>query len=242
MQRHAFVTGGSGGIGSAICRMLAAQGNTVTVADLDEVGAKELAAELGGLAVALDVTDGTSIKTAVAQAVAANGPVQILVNCAGWERTTALTDMDDEHITRIIDINLTGLIRITREVVAPMVATGWGRIVNVSLDAARSGAATYTVYSAAKAGVNSFTKSLAHEVGYSGVTVNAMSPGAIDTPLLRSSQGENVEFVLDYLKDNIPLGRIGTPDEAAAIVAFFASDAASYVTGQVLSVNGGLSR
>lgn len=242
MSKVAFVTGGAGGIGAAICRALAADGHKVAVADLQGTDTDGVAKEIGGLGVTIDVTDLSSVKGAVAKTVDALGPVEICVNCAGWEHRHPLLEVTDDFMIKLIEINLSGVIRVTREVLPAMVEKGWGRIINVSSDTARQGRANGSIYSAAKAGCEVFTKAVAAEFGHAGITANVMSPGAFETPLFVSALGEEYEGIRAALKHMVPLGRVGNPSEAAAVVRFMASEDASYLTGQVISVNGGLQR
>jgi 2-hydroxycyclohexanecarboxyl-CoA dehydrogenase len=244
-QRVAMVTGGARGIGRAIALALAADGRAVAVGDLDEGGAGETAAEVergGGraLAVPLDVTDTASVTAGVQLAWDGLGPIDVLVNNAGWDALRPFLETDEQFWDRVIEINFKGCLRVTRAVLPGMVERGWGRLVNVGSDAGRVGSSLESVYSGAKGGVIAFTKTIAREVARSGVTANTVCPGPTRTPLLEAMTKEGGERLVESLTRAVPMRRLGEPEDAAAAVAFLASDAAGYVTGQTLSVSGGL--
>jgi len=246
MPRVAFVTGAGRGIGRAIARRLAEGDVAVGVTDVDGTAAARVAEEIrasGGRAVAAlaDVTRAETLESALATLEAALGPVDLLVNNAGWDRLEPFMENDPALWDRLIAINLKGPLWTTRVVLAGMLERGVGRVVNVASDAGRVGSMGEVVYSACKAGVIGFTKSLARETARRGVTVNCVCPGPTETALLdevRSS--DRGAKVMQAVGRAIPLGRFGTPDDVAGAVAYFASDEAAYVTGQVLSVSGGL--
>jgi 2-hydroxycyclohexanecarboxyl-CoA dehydrogenase len=240
MARTALVTGGGGGIGSEVCRALAASGRHVVVADLHLDQARAVAEEIAGLAVQIDITHLESVRRAIRSAGETNGGVDILVNCAGWEQAIPFMETDDDFVHRILELNLVGATRVTREVLAGMIERGWGRVVSVASEAGRIGAPRSAIYAAAKGGVIALSKSIAAEVARDGVTVNVVSPGPVDTPLMIASQGEHWDKVESFLKRAIPVGRIGLPSDVAAAIAFLTSDGAEYITGQTLSVSGGL--
>ena len=240
--RNAMVTGGASGIGRAICLRLARDGADVAVLDLDQGGGRQVADEVAALhrravAVEADVASAASVAAAVERLHAALGPVHILVNDAGIAGVVPLQDMSEEQWDRMIAVHLKGAFNCTRTILGDMLATGWGRIVNVSSVAGLSGAPELVHYSAAKAGLIGFTKALAAEVGPRGITVNAIAPGLIDTPLLQRS-GWPDSLTRAVIAQN-PIKRIGTPEDIAAACAYLVSEEASYVTGQVLSPNGG---
>ncbi len=253
--RTALVVGGGGGIGRAVCRQLAVAGHRVAVADLDGDAAGQVADDLAAasvgraVAVPIDVTDGASVLAGVAEATAALGPIGILVNTAGWDDFVAFVDTDEAFWDRIIDINYTGVLRTCHAVVPTMTEAGFGRIVNVASDAGRVGSSLESVYAGAKGAVIAFTKSLAREVARVGVTANAVCPGPTDTPLiagmaarLSDRDGEDVggDRFVERLRRAIPLGRLADPTDVASAVAYLASDDAGYITGQAISVSGGL--
>jgi 2-hydroxycyclohexanecarboxyl-CoA dehydrogenase len=237
--RTAFVTGGGSGIGAATCRRLAADGFRVVVADLDEVGAKEVAAEIGGEAVHLDVCD----VAAVREAVAAQQLVDVLVNNAGGDRMAFFLETDERDWDAALALNLKGVIACTHAVLPGMVERRQGVIVNVASEAGRMGTVGGAVYSAAKAGVIGFTKSIAREAAAFDVRCNAVAPGPVETPLLvgtAADYGHRGEKLKQMMVAATAMGRVGLPDEIAAAVAFLASDDAAYITGQTLGVSGGL--
>jgi 2-hydroxycyclohexanecarboxyl-CoA dehydrogenase len=244
--RSAIVTGAARGIGAAVARTLARGGLAVAVTDVDLAGARAVADEIrraGGSAAGatLDVTDPAGIPRAVADVEATLGPAWVLVNNAGWDRLEPFVENDPALWDRLIAVNLRGAFHVTRAVLDGMTTRGGGRIVNVSSDAGRVGSMGETVYAACKAGLIGFTKSLAREVARHGITVNAVCPGPTETALLdevrASARGAKI---MDAVRRSIPLGRLGSPDDVAGAVAYFASEGAEYVTGQVLSVSGGL--
>lgn len=237
----AVVTGGAGGIGAAICRELAGQGAAVGVADLDGGRAAALAAELGDKAVgtALDVTDPDSVRDGLATVADALGEITALVNNAGIDVISRFVDSTPETWDLLIDVNLKGTISCTRAVLDAMLARGGGRIVNIASDAGRVGSTGEVVYSATKGGVIAFTKALARETAKAQVTVNAICPGPTQTPLLAQMSEETPKLVAS-LERIIPLRRIAEPADIAPAVAFLLSDGARYITGQTLSVSGGL--
>jgi 2-hydroxycyclohexanecarboxyl-CoA dehydrogenase len=236
--RKAFVTGGGRGIGAAIARRLAAEGAEVVVGDIDEPAAKEVAAEVGADAVAVDVADPDSAAAAIGGA----GRLDVLVNNAGVDDFGFFTDLSPERWRRLLAINLEGVFACTQAALPAMQEAGYGRIVNIASEAGRVGSKGSAVYSAAKGGVIAFTKAVARENARYGITVNAIAPGPIDTPLLQSARqlGEVGERIIETMKSATQLRRLGEPDEVAAAVAFFASEEAGYVTGETLGVSGGL--
>ncbi len=235
--RVALVTGGAGGIGRAIVRALVLDGHRVVAGDIAD-GAPEEAA----LAVHLDVTDSDSVDEGVTRAERELGPIEILVNTAGWDEFHPFLETDEDFWDRIIELNYKGCLRVCRRVVPTMVSAGYGRVVNISSDAARVGSSLEAVYAGAKAGQVAFGKTLAREVVRHGVTVNSVCPGPTETPLLDGmiGAGEGSAKMIDALRRAVPMRRLGQPEDIAAAVAFFASDAAAYITGQTLSVSGGL--
>jgi len=245
--RTAFVTGGASGIGREICKGLAAEGHRVAVADLNLEGATETVAtitEAGGsaIAVACDVASTDGVQDAVFQTVDELGPVEILVNCAGWDDFMPFLDTDEDFWDRIIEINYKGTLRTVHACLPAMVEAGWGRIVNISSDAARVGSSLEAVYSGAKGAIISFTKTIAREVARTGVTANVVCPGPTDTGLLEGivAASDDGEKVIGAMARAVPMKRIGQPDEVASGVVYFASEAAGFVTGQTLSISGGL--
>ena len=246
-ERITLVTGGGGGIGRAISLALAAEGRAVAVADLREDAAAAVAegverASGTALAVALDVTDGDSVGAAVERVAAELGPVDILVNNAGWDELRPFLETDEAFWDRVIEINFKGCLRLIRRVLGGMVDRRFGRLVNIGSDAGRVGSSLESVYSGAKGGVIAFTKTIAREVAGAGVTANAVCPGPTRTPMLEgmAASGEKAERLVASLERAVPMRRLGEPEDVAAAVAFLASERAGYITGQTLSVSGGL--
>jgi len=237
-SRVALVTGGAGGIGRAIVAALAADGHRVVSGDI--------ASQDGGgdatLALRLDVTDSASVDEAAARAERELGPVEILVNTAGWDEFHPFVETDEAFWDRIIELNFKGCLRVCRRVVPGMVEREYGRVVNISSDAARVGSSQEAVYAGAKAAQVAFGKTLAREVARRGVTVNTVCPGPTETPLLMGllGAGEASAKMVEALRRAVPMRRLGQPEDVAAAVAFLASDRAGYITGQTLSVSGGL--
>jgi 2-hydroxycyclohexanecarboxyl-CoA dehydrogenase len=241
----ALVTGGGGGIGAAIAAALATAGHAVAVADLRLEAARESAervAAAGGRAAPfeIDVTDGVTVAQAVADAGSELGPVEILVNNAGWDELKPFVETDEEFWERVIAINFKGCLHTTRALLPGMIERGFGRIVNIASDAGRVGSSMESVYAGAKGGVIAFTKTIAREAARAGVTANAVCPGPTRTPLLDRMTAEGGDKLVDALVRAIPMRRLGEPEDIAAAVAFFASDGAGFITGQTLSVSGGL--
>lgn len=241
-SRIALITGGGGGIGGAICRALAAAGHQVAAADLRLADAKKVAEPIGGIGLELDVTDPDSVAEAVRAAEGTLGPIDILVNCAGWDEFMPFVDTDEAFLQKVIDINLAGPIRITRAVLPGMMDRGWGRLINIASDAGRVGSSLEAIYSGAKGGLIAFTKTIARESARHGITANSVCPGPTDTPLLHrlEESGDRGKKIYGALAKAIPLGRLATPEDIGPAVAFLASDEAGFITGQTLSVSGGL--
>ncbi len=246
-ERVALVTGGASGIGREICRALAADGRQVAVADINETGAAETTAmitEAGGraLSIPMDITDSDSVIQGCLATTDELGPIDILVNVAGWDKFMRFVDTDEDFWDRIIEINYKGMLRTTHACVPGMIERGWGRIVNIASDAGRVGSSLEAVYSGAKGGTIAFSKTLAREVARKGITVNVVCPGPTDTPLLGEIVGANDdgERVIGAMANAVPMKRLGQPEEVAPAVVYFASDGASFTTGQTLSVSGGL--
>jgi 2-hydroxycyclohexanecarboxyl-CoA dehydrogenase len=235
-----LVTGAGRGMGKAIAERLAEEGARVAVTDVDEKSAVSTAAALdGGAGFRLDITDADEVTRRIDEIVATLGPIDALVNNAGWDKLAPFLDTDEDLWERLIDINLRGPIRMTKAVLAQMVERQSGRIVNISSDAGRVGSTGEAVYSACKAGIIGFGKTVAREVARFGITVNTICPGPTDTALLESV-AEGNEKVIESLKRAIPMRRIGLPEDIAGAVAFMVSDDAGFITGQTLSVSGGL--
>lgn len=243
----ALVTGGARGIGRAIALALARDGRAVAVGDLLEDQAAEVAQEIeaaGGraLALALDVTEAAAVGACVARVTDALGPIDVLVNCAGWDELKPFLATDEAFWRRVIAVNYEGCLRTTHAVLGGMLERRWGRIVNVSSDAARVGSAHEAVYAGAKAGVIAFTKTIAREAAKRGVTANAVCPGPTDTALLQgmAQSAPGSDQLVAALERAVPMRRLGRPEDVAAAVAFLACEDADYITGQTLSVSGGL--
>jgi 2-hydroxycyclohexanecarboxyl-CoA dehydrogenase len=247
-DRVAIVTGGARGIGKGITRALAAQGARVAIADLILKEAEKNASEIereGGVSTAIqtDITDLDQVKAMVAQVKELYGPVDILVNNAGWDRIELFMKTTPDLWDRIININYRGVLNCIYSVVDDMMSRNSGKIISISSDAGRVGSMGEAVYAGAKGAIIAFSKSLARELARYKINVNVICPGPTPTPLVEEmmEEGEFARKVLSSIDKIVPLKRMGTPEDIAHAVVFLASDEASFITGQVLSVSGGLS-
>lgn len=243
--RRVIVTGGGSGIGRAVCQRFAEEGAHVAILDLDEAGGHEtrrLIEEAGGRAEAhvVDITDRPRVDAVVA-AIEAGGPIDALVNNAGWDVIVPFLDSDPALWKKIIDINLYGPLHMHHAVLPVMVRQGHGRVVNIASDAGRVGSSGEAVYSACKGGIIAFTKTMAREMARHGITLNAVAPGPTDTPLLaKVAQGETGQKIAEGLRRAIPMKRLAQPSDFPGIICLLCSDDAGFITGQVISVSGGL--
>ncbi|MBT5757465.1 MAG: SDR family oxidoreductase [Acidimicrobiaceae bacterium] len=245
--RTVVVTGGGGGIGAALCRGFATEGARVAVLDQTKASADAVAEALTSdgyraLAVAADITERPLVDAALEQVVAELGPIDVLVNNAGWDLFVPFLETEAADWARLIDINLVGVLNMHHAVLPGMVKRGRGRVVNIASDAARVGSSGEAVYAACKAGIVAFSKTLAREHSRHGITFNVVCPGPTDTALLASvtDAAANPEKLREAFRRSIPMGRIAQPEDLIGAVLFFGSEDASFVTGQVLSVSGGL--
>jgi 2-hydroxycyclohexanecarboxyl-CoA dehydrogenase len=246
-RRVALVTGSGRGIGRAIALRLAAGGRSIIVGDIRDEDGIETAAMItrnGGHAVFahLDVTDSASVADAVRRGQEAVGPIDILVNNAGWDEHIPFVKTDEPFWSKVIEINYVGVLRTTSYVLPDIIERGWGRVVNIGSDAGRVGSSLEAVYSGAKGGVIAFSKALAREVARKGVTVNTVCPGPTETPLLQHmiQSSPDADRLITAMTKAVPMRRLASPDDIAVAVSFFASEEAGYITGQTLSVSGGL--
>ncbi|MFD0901953.1 SDR family NAD(P)-dependent oxidoreductase [Actinomadura sediminis] len=230
--RTAVVTGGGSGIGKAVCERLSADGYRVAALDLNPAAA--------AFGQAADVTDRAQVDKALETVREHFGPVTVLVNAAGMDGFKRFADLSFESWQRVIDVNLNGVFHCVQAVLPDMTAAGWGRIVNISSSSAHSGQQYMAHYVSAKSAVNGLTKALALELGPAGITVNAVPPGFIDTPMLRKAEGRGLlgGTVDDHIA-RTPVRRVGRPEDIAATCAFLVSEEAGYITGQIVGVNGG---
>ena len=243
--RVAVVTGAASGIGRAIARALAREGAKVAIADLNEAGGAAVAREIetdGGTARAwrADVTDAAAVEALVAQVVKQWGGVHVLVNNAGWDTPMPFVETTPDFWDRILALNLRGPIACTHAVLPHMIRQAHGKIVSIASDAGRVGSSGEAVYSAAKGGIIAFTKTIAREVARHRINVNCVCPGPSDTPLFQNEFARVGPKLAASLTRVIPWGRLGTPEDVAPAVVFLASDEAGFITGQTLSVSGGL--
>ena len=245
MSPAALVTGGGSGIGLGAARRLAADEHAVGVLDRDGTAATKAAQELQqagatAVAVAADVTDRKAVGAAVDEVRQALGPVTILVTSAGIEAFDPLLEITAQRWDDIIAVNLTGTFICVQAVVPDMLEAGWGRIVTISSQSAQSGAPNMAHYSASKGGVIALTKSLAVDLARQGITVNSISPSLVDTPMARAAEASGDFPGVDVVGPMVPLGRAGTPEDIAAAVSYLCAESGSYITGQILGVNGGM--
>lgn len=246
-NKTVIVTGGGGGIGGATCRRFAAEGAKVAVFDMNIEAAQRVADEIkaaGGIAQAFqcNITDRAEVDAAVAAAEAALGPIAVLVNNAGWDVFKPFLKTVPTEWDKLIAINLTGALHMHHAVLPGMVERKYGHIVNVASDAARGGSSGEAVYAACKGGLVALSKTLAREHARQGITVNVVCPGPTDTALLAgvAEGARDPAKLIEAFRSAIPLGRLGQPDDLASAIVFFGSDDASFITGQVISVSGGL--
>jgi 2-hydroxycyclohexanecarboxyl-CoA dehydrogenase len=242
--RIVVVTGAASGIGLATAQRFARDGARVAVWDIDEDGAKRAAADLvaaGAKTIAsrVDVSNRAEVNAGVGAVHAAFGPVQILVNNAGITDFCSFMDMTEENWDRVMSINLKSMLLCTQAVLPDMLLAKWGRIINISSSSAQTGSPRMTAYAASKGGVIAFTKALAQELATTGITVNNIPPGFVDTPMLRGAGVKGLGASVEAVASRSPMGRPGRPENIAAACAFLASDDADYITGHTLSVNGG---
>lgn len=245
--KRVVVTGGGGGIGAATCMRFAEAGSHVAVFDINEEAARRVAGDIksaGGtaMAVAVDLSDYEATGRSVEHIEKTLGEIDVLVNCVGWDVFTPFLKSDPAFWTRIININLLGVLNITHPVLARMAERRRGRIVSVASDAARGGSSGESVYAACKAGIIAFSKTIAREHARHGISANVVCPGVTETAMLEAfmeAAGDKEKLRAAFTKA-VPMGRLGQPDDLPGAILFFASDDAAFVTGQVLSVSGGL--
>ena len=235
MSRVAVVTGGASGIGLGVARQFATDGHRVAIFDRNAP-----AADTDALVLEVDVADRASIAAAFAKVRAELGPVEILVTSAGIESFTPALDITAERWDQIIDVNLTGTFTCVQAALPDMLAAGWGRIVTISSSSAQSGAPNMAHYAASKGGVIALTKALAVEFARQGITANTIAPSLVDTPMARQAEADGDFPGVDLVGSMVPLGRAGTPADIAAACSFLCGEGGSYITGQILGVNGGM--
>ena len=246
-QRVALVSGGARGIGAAIARRLAADGMPTVIADIRQEGAQATADRIvaegaRAMAVGMDIRSAESVADGIAVARDAFGEIDILVNVAGWDELKPFVETDEEFWQEVLEINFKGGLRLTRALLPSMIERRWGRVINISSDAGRVGSSLESVYAGAKGAIISFTKTIARETARMGVTANVVCPGPTDTEMLQdvAAAHPDADKVLERLARAVPMKRLGRPEDVAAAVRFFAGEDAGYITGQTLSVSGGL--